>query len=230
MITRAMLLVPFALASCSVSPPRVTFDPAASAINLDPPHTYRVGELLLNSPPYVFPADYPTWKQWGRWGEDTKWPRDHRFTVTVERRDCHAIAAYLERLEDHYGSFAKFGSLCDLSVYGRVSRHRYSWGDATSFISQGTQDGPYAPDNGHMSYEIWGCTRDMKHLVRLRASITHPTWPEWGDESLRSFKHFEREAIDRDSAVRALRRLPPDSFTPSLTVLDGILKDIEVLR
>jgi hypothetical protein len=188
-----------------------------------------VGDLLLNSPPYVIPAKWPTTEIRGHWGlQPSKWPLEHHFQLTVERRRCSDIADYLGAMSGANGEYRSFGSLSAISIYGRFARREFPWGTAVTFVSQGSQDGPYSPDNGHMSYEIWGCDPTHRRFVRFRCSITHPSWPEWADEQIRSFKHWTQSEIDADPDVKALESLPPDSFCPSLTQIDKFVESIKL--
>ena len=215
-----------ALASCQTSPKVfVAVDPNIHRIT---EHTHlRHGALEYNSPPYVIRARYPTTVMRGHWGEkNPNWLRQHHIYLRVQRRDCSEIAKQFRALKGACGDYLQLGSLCSVSVYGRFQRHHFPWGEAISFIHQGTQDGPYSPDNGHMSFQIWGVSNDMRHLVTLSVGITRPDWPDWTDERLRSYSHMHELASDPD--VRRMNSDSATSFTPCLNSIVELASSVVI--
>lgn len=231
MLQRTILVITASLASCT-SVPKVTvaFDPVIHHVTKT--QKLRSGDLRLNRRPPIFAAEYPAMVFTGWWGlKEREWPHGNHFRVEVVRLDCQTIAKQIDELDGRNGSYLSFGSrLNRISVYGRFARRTFSWGPGVSFTSQRTQDGPESPDIGHMLYEVWGCTHDKKHLVHLSVSLTHPTWPEWTDAKIRSYKNMPQSVIDRDPDVIRLRSLPSNSFVPSLDAVDRLADTIKLRR
>lgn len=219
-----------ALSSCQTTP-KVSLNFDQSLHHIRQHELLEKGDLVLNSPPYIIPAEYPTAIYRGDWGEmSPKWQRQHHIYVSVQKRDCSQIDKEFAGLKGVGGEYLSLGSLCAISVYGRFQRHHFPWGDAISFISQGTQDGPYSPDNGHMSYQIWGVISDKRHLVQISVGITRPDWPDWPEDPIRSYKNRNQQEIDSDPDVRRLNDSHPASFTPSLLDVERLASTLAIGR
>ena len=110
-------------------------------------------------------------------------------------------------------------------MFARFERKRFTWGDAVSFFSQSTQEaGLYVPNNGYLTYEVWGTTRDRKYTVVASVGVRHPKLAEWGRDarSLRAHK--------RDQDYKLVERCSPDEFEPALTAFHKMLDTLVVIR
>ena len=67
-------------------------------------------------------------------------------------------------------------------LFARYKRKHLRWGNAVSFFSQATQDTTeYVAHNGHLTYEVWGVTKDRQHTIVGWFRISHPKLPDWGE-------------------------------------------------
>lgn len=67
-------------------------------------------------------------------------------------------------------------------LFARYRQEHFRWGNAVSFFSQATQDtGSYVAHNGHLTYEVWGVTKDRQHIVVGWYRVSHPKLPDWGE-------------------------------------------------
>jgi hypothetical protein len=126
--------------------------------------------------------------------------------------------------------FAEGFRLADpFKTFARFERKHFRWGDAVSFLRSSYQDMPdrgfYVPDNTHLTYEVWGVTRDHQYTVLASVSVSHPKLSDWGPQ-VRVVKDIETLKQDRD--YRLIEGCPPDQFEPSLNAFDRILDTLEI--
>ncbi len=143
--------------------------------------------------------------------------------------------------------------------FARFERKHFSWGDAVSFLSQGTQDTSLdTPDNGRLTYEVWGLTKDGRHTVVAQVRVGHPGLeaggedvrgvaerdPEfkrqfddaWNRNDVPRINELRQEAAAREEAelknhphTKLVESCNPNEFEPSLTAFDKML-DTLVIR
>jgi hypothetical protein len=154
--------------------------------------------------------------------------RIHGWTIHAFARYSPKVAAAVATAKDGYEADLNiepefFGVNERSDMFPRFERKHFTWGEAVSFFTQSTQDpGLYVPHNGHLSYEVWGMTRDQKYTVVASVSVRHPNLAEWRDaRSLRALK--------RDKAYKLVEKCSPDEFEPTLTAFDRML-DTLVIR
>ena len=183
---------------------------------------FRVGDLVVNSPPYRIAADVPTTFIEGDWLPNHKYPLGHAWRISVERRDAAPTALRIAKATkgddaglDRVGNY----------MFARFDRKTFSWGRGVSYFTQSSQDmGGYPPHNGHLTYEVWGVTNDLRYVIHLRASLTHPKLPTWPD--VRTTRSQKELYADRDYLM--VSTCPESVFTPSLSSLDALLDTLKI--
>ena len=111
-------------------------------------------------------------------------------------------------------------------MIARIRRKRVRWGNAVSFLSQGSQDALYAPENGRLSYHVWGVTADQRYTVIASVSVSHPKLPDFWDDRVRVFR--STEALKRDRDYKRLEKFKSEEFKPSLTAFDEMLDSLTI--
>ena len=219
-------------ATAADAPPKVKLTvPPAFSTSLAVKH-YRKGEDLLNSPPYRLTTVTAMTEYRGHFGPLVRdMARNHSWTVRVYRR-------FSQKVADAYAS-ARDGFEADLNespeflglnqqsyMYARFARKRFAWGDAVSFFSQFTDDAYlHSPNNGHLTYEVWGLTRDRQYTVVANVSVTHPKLPDWGPE-VRDAPSVKALKQDRD--FKLIETCSPEEFEASLAAFDQMLQSLVV--
>ncbi len=143
-------------------------------------------------------------------------------------------------------------------LFARYARKHFRWGNAVSFFSQATQDTAiYAPDNGHLTCEVWGVTKDHRHTVVGWFRVSHPKLSDWGEgvRDMRDTHHdLDSEMTDamnrndvqlitklrqmmgdrEDAAMRSdpgyklSQNCSSDEFEPSLSAVDKLVGSLRV--
>ena len=184
----------------SAEPPTVTLDvPPIWQTGMTVEH-FHTGDEVLHLDWVKNRAIAPMTRYQGSWGpkaEDIA--DDHPWTI-----DVYNIVS--RKVEDAY-AHAKNGYQADLDegeefllppsdpplaffpgsrsarayLFARYRRKHFRWGNAVSFFSQATQDtASYVAHNGHLTYEVWGITKDHQHTVVGWFRVSHPKLPDWG--------------------------------------------------
>ena len=194
---------------------------------------YRIGQDLLHDAIYhlitVVPlTEYHGW--FGRRAADQG--HIHGWKVDVFARYGPKVAAACAAAKDGYEADLNiepefFGVDERSYMFARFEHKHFRWGDAVSFFSQFTQDtGVYVPHNGHLTYEVWGVTRDHKHTIVASVAVRHPKLAEWGPD-VRDARSIQ--ALKRDRDYKLVEKCSPEQFEPSLTAFDRML-DTLVIR
>jgi hypothetical protein len=110
-------------------------------------------------------------------------------------------------------------------MFARFEHHEFRWGRGVSFLSQFAPDAIYAPNNGHLQYEVWGVTPDRRYTIVASISVRHPNLTEWGP-GVRDLDSIE--ALKDDPDYKLIERCSPDDFMPSLTAFDRLVDSIRI--
>ena len=106
-------------------------------------------------------------------------------------------------------------------MFARFERKSFPWDRAFSYLTQFTQDTAYyVPNNGHLEYEIWGVTDDLKHVIHADFSITHPKLANWG-YSVRITRSIK--VLKKDQDYKRVESCNPAAFSPSLKSIDALV-------
>jgi hypothetical protein len=137
----------------------------------------------------------------------------------------------IENASDGYK--ADLGSATNASarIYPRFERKKFDWGDAVSFFVQYQNDNTnYVPNNGMLTYEVHGLTRDGRY-VTASFGVTHPELVEFGPE-VRDYQDGDPadpgSAMRRDPHYRLVETAPPRAFEPSLAEIDAFLNTLKI--
>lgn len=194
---------------------------------------YRIGQDLLHDAIYHLITAAPLTEYHGWFG-----PRAadqghiHGWKVDVFARYSPRVAAACVTAKDGYEANLNiepefFGVDERSYMFARFEHKHFKWVDAVSFFSQSTQDTRvYVPHNGHLTYEVWGVTRDHNYTVVASVAVRHPKLAEWGPD-VRDARSIQ--ALKRDRDYKLVEKCSPDQFTPSLTAFDRML-DTLVIR
>jgi hypothetical protein len=198
---------------------------------------YRKGEDILNSPPFHLITVAPMTEYHGWYGPrigDQAHLHGWRVRVFATRNPkvmC-AFANARDGFEANLNEEREFLGLRQVATFetfARFVRKHFRWGDAVSFLHSDYQDGPdsglYIPDNGHLSYEVWGVTRDQQYTVVASVSVSHPKLASWGPDA-RVVESIE--ALKRDRDYKLLGTCRPDEFNPSLAAFDLLLDTLKL--
>ena len=114
-------------------------------------------------------------------------------------------------------------------MFARFERKHFRWGDAVSFLSQFTQDtGVYVPHNGHLTYEVWGFTRDHRFTVVASVNVSHRKLAGWVAKTPQLRDARSLDALKKDKDYKRVERCSPNEFLPSLTAFDQMLDSLVV--
>jgi hypothetical protein len=124
--------------------------------------------------------------------------------------------------------FFGLGRWATFETFARFRRKHFRWGNAVSFLHTEYQDGPdrgmYVPDNNHLSYEVWGVTRDRQYTVVASVSVSHPNLANW--PKVREVANIEALKQDRD--YKLIEACSPERFEPSLTAFDQLIDSLKL--
>jgi len=194
---------------------------------------YRTGQDLLHDATYHLITVAPLTEYHGWFGSrSADQAHIHGWKVDVFARYSPKVAAALVAAKDGYEADLnvepEFFAADDRSyMFARFERKHFKWGDALSFFSQGTQDaGVYVPHNGHLTYEVWGVTRDHRYTVVASIGVRHPKLADWGPD-VRDARSIA--ALKRDRDYKRIERCGAREFEPSLVAFDRML-DTLVMR
>jgi hypothetical protein len=194
---------------------------------------YRTGQDLLHDATYHLITTAPLTEYHGWFGpRAADQAHIHGWKVDVFARYSPKVADGIATAKDGYQADLNiepefFGVDERSYMFARFKRKHFRWGDAVSFFSQFTQDtGIYVPHNGHLTYEIWGVTRDHKYTVVASVGVRHPKLANWGPD-VRDARSLQ--ALKRDRDYKLVERCAPDEFEPALTGFDQML-DTLVIR
>ena len=132
--------------------------------------------------------------------------------------------ANLEEWSDFFSTTEQTGPVQTLSyMSARFERKHFAWGDAVSFLSQGSQDtGIYIPCTYRfLTYEIWGVTTDRRYTVVMHTLVSNPHLPECKD--VRTV-----EALKNNAAYKYVEICAAEEFLPSLTAVDRFIDSLQV--
>jgi hypothetical protein len=186
---------------------------------------FKTGDYLVNSPPYIIKAKLPTARIEGEWGNPTpaQHPLDHRWRIDVESTDAKSTADAIAKATSGYDAGVNtHGNY----MFARFERKQFKWGKTISFLSQFTDDtGGYVPNNGSLTYEVWGTTTDNCHIVHLTCSITHRALEEWGPK-VRTTRSMKELHADKD--FKLVETCASSDFEPALPELDRLLDTLVI--
>jgi hypothetical protein len=228
-----MAAVVCALASASAEDaPQVSLSvPPPFATEVTVKH-YRKGQDLLHDPTFHLVTVAPLTQYHGWFGSRVAHQANiHGWKVDVFARYSPKLAAACATARDGYEADLNiepefFGVNERSYTFARFKHKRLSWGDAVSFLSQSTQDsGVYVPHNGHLTYEVWGLTRDHKYTVVASVAVSHLKLKDWGPD-VRDAPSVA--ALKRDRDYKRVEKCSVDEFEPSLTVFDGMLDSLVI--
>ena len=229
-----MAAVVCALASASAEDaPQVSLSvPSPFATEVTVKH-YRKGQDLLHDPTFHLITVAPLTEYHGWFGPRVAHQaKMHGWKVDVLARYSPKVAAACATARDGYEADLSiepefFGVDERSYMFARFEHKHFSWGDAVSFLSQSTQDSAvYVPHNGHLTYEVWGLTRDHKYTVVASAAVSHHKLEDWGSD-VRDAPSIA--ALKRDRDYKRVEKCSADEFEPSLTTFDRML-DALVIR
>jgi hypothetical protein len=229
-----MAAVVCALASASAEDaPQVSLSvPAPFATEVTVKH-YRKGQNLLHDPTFHLITVAPLTQYHGWFGPRVAHQANmHGWNVDVFARYSPKVAAACATARDGYEADLSiepefFGVDERSYMFARFEHKHFSWGDAVSFLSQSTQDSAvYVPHNGHLTYEVWGLTRDHKYTVVASVTVSHHKLEDWGPD-VRDAPSIA--ALKRDRDYKRVEKCGADEFEPSLTAFDRML-DALVIR
>ena len=186
---------------------------------------FKTGDFILNSPPYIIKAKVPTARIQGEWGNPTpaKYPFDHRWRIEVESTDAKSTADAIAKATSGYNTgLNTHGNY----LFARFERKKFQWGKAISFLSQFSDSlGGEVPNNGCLTYEVWGTTTDNQYIVRLTCSVTHRDLTEWGPK-VRGTRSMEELHADKD--YKLVEICAASDFEPALSELDRLLDTLVI--
>lgn len=132
--------------------------------------------------------------------------------------------ANLDEWSDFLSSIEQTGPVQPLSyLFARFERKHFVWGDAVSFLSQGTQDtGIYVPCNDqYLTYEVWGVTKDARHTVVMHTVVRNRRLGECRD--VRTM-----EALKSDPVYKFVENCSANEFVPSLADVDKLVNSLQL--
>lgn len=221
--------------SSSKSPPNFRLSVPASFSTPVMVKHYRKGEDMLNQPPFHLITAAPMTEYYGRPTVDQA--HRHAWQVRVYATlNPKVVAAYTKARDgfeaglDEGQEFLGLGKVATFGVFARFRKKHFRWGDAVSFLHTGYQDGPgggamYVPDNDHLSYEVWGVTRDRQYTVVASVHVSHPKLTKWGPE-VRIVRNIDALKQDRD--YKHIETCSPNEFEPSLTAFDQLVDSLKM--
>jgi hypothetical protein len=193
---------------------------------------YRAGEVMMSSPPFSITTAASVTQYHGWFGPRVAEQSDiHGWTVRVYASFNKNVAAAFASAKDGYDAkldeSPEFFGRDDRSyMYARFRRKHFRWGQAVSFLSQGTQDTAlYVPHNGHLTYEVWGISADKRYTAVASVAVSHPKLAAWGT-GVRDVPSIQ--ALKRDRDYKLIERCKPEEFTPSLTEFDKMLDSLTI--
>jgi hypothetical protein len=235
-----VMLLPFCTGlalTASISPPDITLNIPASFGTSVTVKSYRKGDDILNSPPFHL-ITAASMTQYQGWYEPRPADPSHNYAWSVRVYAAlrkKVIAAY-ETAHDGFEAdlneakqFFGWDHIATFDTFARFSRKHFRWGDAVSFLHSEYQDGPdggakYVPDNDHLTYEVWGVTREQQCTVVASVHVRHPklaTWPNG-----RVAKSIDALKQDRD--YKLIETCSPEKFEPSLAAFDQLVDSLKL--
>ncbi len=164
--------------TASISPPDITLNIPASFGTSVTVKSYRKGDDILNSPPFHLITSAPMTEYHGWFGPRTADPlHDYPWSVRVYAALRKKVIAAYETASDGFEAdlneakqFFGWDQVATFDTFARFTRKHFRWGHAVSFLHSEYQDGPdggakYVPDNDHLTYEVWGVTREQQYIV-----------------------------------------------------------------
>jgi len=219
-----------------MSPPDFTLKIPVSFSRSVTVRRYHRGNDILNSPPFQLITSAPMTEYCGSYGPRPADPlRGHAWRLRVyAARNAKVVAAYakardgFEAYLNEAKEFFGWGRVATFDTFARFKRKHFDWGDAVSFLHAEYQDGPdigiYVPDNEHLSYEVWGITRDQQHTVVASVSISHSKLAHWPD--VRVVKSIQ--ALKRDRHYKIIEKCSAEEFEPSLIAFDELVDSLKI--
>jgi len=229
-----MAAVVCALASASAEDaPQVSLSvPLPFATGVTVKH-YRKGQDLLHDPTFHLITVAPLTQYHGWFGPRVAHHQAniHGWKVDVFARYSRKVAAACATARDGYEADLNiepefFGVDERSYMFARYEHKHFSWGNAVSFLSQSTQDSAvYVPHNGHLTYEVWGLTRDHKYTVVASVAVSHHKLEDWGPD-VRDAPSIP--ALKRDRDYKRVEKCSAHEFEPSLTAFDRMLDSLVI--
>ena len=229
-----VLLIGAAAAGASEAPPKFALSiPDAFNVKVSTSH-FRKGEVIRAEPEYARLIALTSFSEYfGYFGDpNADQAHSHRWNLAVYRGENQNTLSACRHAKDGYqadlNECTEFLGCGDVSyMFARFERKHFRWGDAVSFLSQFTQDAAYyVPHNGHLTYEVWGITRDHRFTVVARVPVTHAKLAGWAKPDLRDARSLDELKKDRD--YKRVERCNPNEFQPSLTAFDQLLDSLVI--
>jgi hypothetical protein len=223
--------------TASVSPPNITLNIPASFGTSVAVKTYRKGDDILNSPPFHLITSAPMAEYYGWYRAHTADAlHGHPWRVRVYAALRKRVVAAYETARDGFEAdlnearqFFGWNQVVTFDTFARFTRKHFRWGDAVSFLHSEYQDGPdgsakCVPDNDHLTYEVWGVTREQQYTVVASVNVRHPklaTWP-----NARVAKSIG--ALKRDRDYKLIETCSAEKFEPSLAAFDQLVDSLKL--
>lgn len=192
---------------------------------------HRKGEDIF--PPYRLITAAPMTSWYGRkLADPSHW---HGWCVrvyaTVNSKLIDAYAKAHDGFEANLNEGREFLGVraAEFDTFARFARKHFRWGNAVSFLHSTYQDGldggaMYVPDNDHLSYEVWGVTRDGQYTVVASMGVSHPKLAKW--PRVRVANNIE--ALKRDRDYKIIEKCRAEEFEPSLTAFDQLVDSLKM--
>ena len=232
----AVVLVGASAVTAADTPPKISLSiPEPFNVRIST-RQFRKEQVILAEPAYARMTALASFMEYSGCFGDPKADQDHfhGWNVAVYRAlSQKTVAAYTSARDGYEANLTEcpeFLGCGDTSyMFARFERKHFQWGDAVSFLSQFTQDtGVYVPHNGHLTYEVWGFTRDHRFTVVARVSVSHPKLAGWVAKTPELRDARSLEALKKDKDYKRVERCSPNEFEPSLTTFDQMLDSLVI--
>lgn len=141
------------------------------------------------------------------------------------------IAGNLDQLlkDEMVGEYLPFLPLYNASqvMHAHVEFIEFKNGKGVRFLTQFDQ-APIPLNNYELIYTFQGITEDGKYYVAAVFPVTHPDLPV--DDRLTFDEEYsvEKFVADMAESIETLENQPGDSFSPDLSVLDAVIRSMEI--
>jgi hypothetical protein len=209
----AVLLVGASAVIAADVPPKISLDiPQAFKVRVFTRH-FRKGQVIVAEPAYARMTALASFMEYSGYFGDPNADQDHLhlWHVAVYRAlNQKTVSAYTsakDGYEANLNESPEFLGCGDTSyMFARFGRKHFRWGDGVSFLSQFTQNtGVYVPHNGHLTYEVWGFSRDHRFTVVASVSVSHSKLAAWVAEKPELRDARSLEALKKTKTTNASR-------------------------
>jgi hypothetical protein len=226
-----LTLIGVSAAGAADAPPNVSLQiPEAFNVRVSK-RQFEKGQVIVASPAYARMTALASFTEYSGVYGDPAADQDHShaWTVAVHAVASQKVIAAHAKAKDGYEArlnrCPEFLGCGDESyMYARFERKRFRWGYAISFLSQFTQDAAlYVPHNGHLTYEVWGVTRDHRYTVVATVPVSHPKLAGWVSEARELRDARSLSELKKDKDYKLVERCRPAEFEPSLKAFDQLI-------